>query len=148
MKFTSTIQHFLFTFISKQDCRNLERTKLEWNLTAHPSCQCSQNVDVNGPHHRCFELIVSSSFNQPMSVERERSHELVGSTVGAVYVHVLRTLRHASSFKKSTPNPFHFGSYWTSVQPRKIPNISFRSSNLCVLLIQIMVYSLCNGWRQ
>ena len=54
--------------------------------------QCSQNVDVNGPHHRCFELIVSSSFNQPMAVERGRSHELVGSMVGAVYVHVLRTL--------------------------------------------------------
>ena len=54
--------------------------------------QCSQNVDVNGPHHRCFELIVSSSFNQPMAVERRRSHELVGSMVDVVYVHVLRTL--------------------------------------------------------
>ena len=53
--------------------------------------QCLQNVDVNGPHHRCFELIVSSSFNQPMAVERGRSHELVGSMVGAVYIHVLRT---------------------------------------------------------
>ena len=49
-------------------------------------------MDVNGPHHRCFELIVSSSFNQPMAVERGRSHELVASMVGAVYVHVLRTL--------------------------------------------------------
>ena len=57
--------------------------------------QCSQNVDVNGPHHRCFELIVSSSFNQPMAVERGSSHELVRSMVGAVYVHVLRTL-HAT----------------------------------------------------
>ena len=54
--------------------------------------QCSQNVDVNGPHHRCFELIVSSSFNQPMAVERGRSHELLESMVGAVYVYVLRTL--------------------------------------------------------
>ena len=54
--------------------------------------QCSQNVDVNGPHHRYFELIVSSSFNKPMAVERGRSHELVGSMMGAVYVHVLRTL--------------------------------------------------------
>ena len=27
-----------------------------------------------------------------MAVERGRSHELVGSMVGAVYVHVLRTL--------------------------------------------------------
>ena len=54
--------------------------------------QCSQNVDVNGPHHRCLELNVSSSFNKPMAVERGRSHELVGSMVGAVYVHVLRTL--------------------------------------------------------
>ena len=57
-----------------------------------PHRQCSQNVDVNGPHHRCFELIVSSSFNQPMAVERGRSHELVRSMMGAVYVHVLRTL--------------------------------------------------------
>ena len=55
-------------------------------------CQCSQNVDVNGPHRRCFELIVSSLFNQPMAVERGRSHVLVGSMVGAVYVHILRTL--------------------------------------------------------
>ena len=54
--------------------------------------QCSQNVDVNGPYHRCFELIVSSSFNQPMAVELGRSHELVGSMVGAIYIHVLRTL--------------------------------------------------------
>ena len=56
------------------------------------SDQCSQNVDVNGPHHKFFELIVSSSFNQPMAVERGRSHELAGSMVGSVYVHVLRTL--------------------------------------------------------
>ena len=63
-------------------------------LKTQPECtiQCSQNVDVNGPHHRCFELILSSSFNQPMAMERGRSHELVGSMVGAVYVHVLRTL--------------------------------------------------------
>ena len=58
----------------------------------HTCNQCSQNVDVNGRHHRCFDLIVSSSFNQPMAVERGRSHDLVGSMVGAVYVHVLRTL--------------------------------------------------------
>ena len=58
--------------------------------------QCSQNVDVKGPHHRCFELIVPSSFNQPMAVERGRSHELVGSMVGAVYVHVLRILPWAA----------------------------------------------------
>ena len=51
--------------------------------------QCSQNVDVNSPHRRCFDLIVSSSFNQPMAVKRGRSHELVGSMVGAVYVDVL-----------------------------------------------------------
>ena len=35
---------------------------------------------------------MSSSFNQPMAVERGRSHELIGSMVEAVYVHVLRTL--------------------------------------------------------
>ena len=34
------------------------------------SGQCLQNVDVNGPHHRCSELIVSSLFNQPMAVVR------------------------------------------------------------------------------
>ena len=65
--------------------------------------QCTQNVDVNGPHHRCFELIVSSSFNQPMAVERRRSHELVGSMVGAVYVHVLRTLAQAESGSPKEP---------------------------------------------
>ena len=65
--------------------------------------QCSQNVDVNGPHHRCFELIVSSSFNQPMAVERGRSHELVGSIVGAVYVHVLRTLRKSDALSPLMP---------------------------------------------
>ena len=64
--------------------------------------QCSQNVDVNGPHHRCFELIVSSSFHPPMVVERGRSHELVGSMVGAVYVHVLRTLGHVAIFPSSS----------------------------------------------
>ena len=63
-----------------------------WMSVWYALRQCSQNVDVNGPHHRCFELIVSSSFNQPMAVERGRSYELVGSMVGAVYVHVLRTL--------------------------------------------------------
>ena len=56
------------------------------------SHQCTQNVDENGPHHRCFQLIVSFSFNQAIAVERGRSHELVGFMVGAVYVHVLRTL--------------------------------------------------------
>ena len=60
-----------------------------WTLPLH---QCSQNVDVNGSHHRRFERIVSSSFNQLMAVERAISHELVGSMVGAIYVHVLRTL--------------------------------------------------------
>ena len=30
--------------------------------------QWSQNVGAGGPHHRCIELIVSSSFNQPMAV--------------------------------------------------------------------------------
>ena len=48
------------------------------------------------PHHRCFELIVSSSFNQSMAVERGRSHEQVGSMVGSVHVHVLRTLAPTS----------------------------------------------------
>ena len=67
----------------------IEQNKYEFRT----SWQCSQNVDVNGPHHRCFELIVSSSVNQPMELERGRSHELVGSMVGTVYVHVLRTLR-------------------------------------------------------
>ena len=65
--------------------------------------QCSQNVDVNGPHHRCFELIVSSSFNQPMAVERRRSHELIGSMVGTVYVYVLRTLARTITHDSSRP---------------------------------------------
>ena len=44
------------------------------------------------PHQRCLELIVSSSFNQPMAVGRGRSHELVGSMVGAASSHVLGSL--------------------------------------------------------
>ena len=70
----------------------LKGLKMPDNFSERPCTQCSQNVDVNGPHDRCFELIVSSSFNQPMAVERGRSHELVGYMVGADYVHVLRTL--------------------------------------------------------
>ena len=45
---------------------------------AYDSIKWSQNVGAGGPHHRYLELIVSSSFNQPMAVERGRSHELVG----------------------------------------------------------------------
>ena len=77
--------------------------KILKKISKRMSKQCSQNVDVNGPHHRCFELIVSSSFNQPMAVERGRSHELVGSMVGDVYVHVLRTLyesRHSKIYSR------------------------------------------------
>ena len=36
--------------------------------------QWSQNVGAEGPQHRDLELIVSSSFNQHMAVERGRSH--------------------------------------------------------------------------
>ena len=35
---------------------------------------------------------MSSSLNQPMAVERGRSHELVGSMVGAASSHVLESL--------------------------------------------------------
>ena len=54
--------------------------------------QWSQNVGAGGPHHKCHELIVSSSLNQPMAVERGRSHELMGSMVGAASSHVLEPL--------------------------------------------------------
>ena len=67
-------------------------------LSSWTGLQCSQNVGVNGPHHRCFELIVSSSFNQSMAVERGRSHALVGSMVGAIYVHFLQTLLGFDAF--------------------------------------------------
>ena len=39
---------------------------------------------------------MSSSFNQPMAVERGRSHELVGTMVGAASSHVLGLLPRAS----------------------------------------------------
>ena len=66
------------------------------NSLVQPTRQWSQNVGAGGPHHRCLELIVSSSFNQPMAVERGRSHELVGSMVGAASSHVLGSLPHDS----------------------------------------------------
>ena len=47
---------------------------------------------------------MSSSFNQPMAVERGRSHELVGSMVGAIYVHVLRTLARFLLQRKPSVN--------------------------------------------
>ena len=31
----------------------------------------ARNVGPGGPHHRCLELIASSSFNKPTAVERE-----------------------------------------------------------------------------
>ena len=43
-----------------------------------------QNVGAGGPYHRCLELIASSSFNQPMTVERRRNHELVGADISLV----------------------------------------------------------------
>ena len=32
-------------------------------------CQCSQNVDVNSPHHRPYQLMASSSLNCHWLVE-------------------------------------------------------------------------------
>ena len=99
-------------------------------LYAH---QCSQNVDVNGPHHRCFELILSSSFNQPMAVERGRSHELVGSMMGAVYVHVLRTLMPTENF------PRHFGTIEMTHDALKIVFRKFNFETYC-FVTNLMVH--------
>ena len=65
-------------------------------LTGMPS-QCSQNVDVNGPHHGSYQLMASSSLHCHRLVEWGRHNELEASMVGADYVHVLRTLFQASS---------------------------------------------------
>ena len=54
--------------------------------------QCSQNVDVNGPHHGPYQLMASSSLHCHRLVEWGRHNELEASIVGSVYVHVLRTL--------------------------------------------------------
>ena len=53
---------------------------------------CSQNVDVNGPHHGPYQLMASSSLHCHRLVGWGRHNELEASMVGAVYVHVLRTL--------------------------------------------------------
>ena len=58
------------------------------------SQQCSQNVDVNGPHHGPYQYMASSSLHCHRLVEWGRHNELEASLVGAVYVHVLRTLHH------------------------------------------------------
>ena len=54
--------------------------------------QCSQNVNVNGPHHGPYQPMASSSLHCYRLVEWGRHNELEASMVGAVYVHVLRTL--------------------------------------------------------
>ena len=48
--------------------------------------QCSQNVDVNGPHHGPYQLMTSSSLHCHRLVECGRHNELEASMVGAVYV--------------------------------------------------------------
>ena len=60
--------------------------------------QCSQNVDVNGPHHGRYQLMASSSLHCHRLVEWGRHNELEASMVRAVYVHVLRTLSGAFMF--------------------------------------------------
>ena len=59
--------------------------------------QCSQNVDVNGPHHGLYQLMASSSLHCHRLVGWGRHNELEASMVGAVYVHFLRTLVGTSS---------------------------------------------------
>ena len=54
--------------------------------------QCTQNVDVNGPHHGLYQLMASSSLHCHRLVGWGRHNELEASMVGVVYVHVLRTL--------------------------------------------------------
>ena len=94
-------RYFLFSMVRKSMLLGFHSPLRPLNSTKRDSRpspdhryrgQCSRNVDVSSPYHRCFQLIMSPLFNQPMAVERGRSHELVGSMVGAVYVHVLWTL--------------------------------------------------------
>ena len=51
--------------------------------------QCSQNVDVNDPHHGPYQLMASFSLHCHRLVELGRHNELKASMVGAVYVRVM-----------------------------------------------------------
>ena len=76
----------------KKIVKNLFDAKLAPLSSILTWSQCSQNVDVNGPHHGPYQLITSSSLHWHRLVEWGRHNELEASMVGAVYVHVLRTL--------------------------------------------------------
>ena len=69
-------------------------SQLYWLI--HDLKLCSQNVDVNGPHHGPYQLMASSSLHCHRLVECGRHNELEAFMVGAVYVHVLRTLISSS----------------------------------------------------
>ena len=84
------------------------------------------------------ELIVSSSFNQRMIVERERSHELVGSMVGVASSHVLGSL---AGMPFSTQHPAFILSRGapTVVRESRVGDARLRSASaptrrLCCLL--------------
>ena len=74
------------------------------------ACQCSQNVDVNGPHHGPYQLMASSSLHCHRLVEWRRHNELEASMVGAASSHVLGSL-HRTEFTTppTRPSP-HFRS--------------------------------------
>ena len=69
--------------------------------------QCSQNVDVNGPHHGRYQLMASSSLHCHRLVEWGRHNELEASMAGAVYFHVLRTLPWNEQIIRSIKINYH-----------------------------------------
>ena len=77
------------------------------------TAQCSQNVDVNGPHHGPYQLMASSSLHSHRLVEWGRHNELEASMVGAVYVRVLRILIQTEFARQgSGQKPFCNGANW------------------------------------
>ena len=117
--------------------------------------QCSQKVDVNGPHHGPYQLMASSSLHCHRLVEWGRHNELEASMVGAVYVHVLRTLvwrvdNTSNRFRAERPL-FDWCTYWfrsfniitLSISRMEIQHFSEIRKLLCVPRAQITFIRSC-----
>ena len=105
---------------NKRRCWNLHRNNDSWWNVRPRSAQCSQNVDVNGPHHGPYQLMASSSLYCHRLVEWGRQNELEASMVGAVYVHVLRTLGRPAISQI-------FSNLPTSIRAVTLPKIDFHT---------------------
>ena len=77
---------------------------------------------------------MSSSLNQPMAVERGRSHELVGSMVGAASSHVL------GSLTQGTLNYFVYFANGESTEVTYIVDNLFPITMVCVILESLKLY--------